>query len=551
MKGTLERIGPIAACRPNWRNGVVETFEFKTYVSTSRDGSEQREALRQTPRIGVTLSADTMDDLARRLAHDLHRYRGQTIYLPLRWRSVDLAAQADAGATQITVSALPWWTVAGVHLVIETGTTQELVEIAAAGGSTVTLTGPLQRAAGAGSLVMLAVETRYPQLNTLSSIVNTHYGAQFDFAVEPASLPLAAAPAARYQGAHEGYPVFITKPDWTNSPTIETDDMREVSDFSRGLTASYFYRDHLAPVRSATFRAMTQAQLDELLGTFYALRGSQGWVWTAGWGEDFKVASPGISGNTSVTIAGDELRTIYAEDPRLTTLAVVWPDGCTQFNRIVSVSASGGDSIVAVADKWRRTVDSTTRVTWGTTSRLMGDRLEVNWITSEHADVKMTFKSLPNDWIPTLLARETKVVADAFNWGDNWGTYPWTNFNLISEFVPLGLVDRGRVIFNASVRGRVDGNGSDSYQVRLGVWFFNASGQEMEDEEVTETVLLNRALGDWDFNVEIANLPVPVGCRSIRVRGGVNHSTETEIRLANLTHADWGLIRDMEDLKCP
>lgn len=551
MEGTLERIGAIAACRPNWRHGVVETYEFKTYVSTSRDGSEQREAMRQTPRIGVTMTADTIGDLARRLQNDLHRYRGQLIYLPLRWRAVETTASVNPGADEITVSDVPWWMVAGVHLVIETPTTQELVEVASVSGSTVTLTSFLQRAAGAGSSVMLAVETRYPQTNTLSSIVNTHFGSQFDFAVEPASLPLEAAPAAKYQGAHEGYPVFVTRPDWTTSPTIETDDMREVSDFGRGLTANYFYRDHLAPIRSATFRAMTQAQLDELLGTFYALRGSQGWVWTTGWTEDFKVVVNGGSGTKSVTVAGDELRTIYANDPRLTTLAVVWPDGCVQFNRILSLTASGANTVVNVEDAWRRTVDDTAQITWGTTSRLMGDRIEVTWQTSEHADVKMTFKPLPNDWIPTMLVRDTKVIADVTNFGDNWNVYDWTNFDLEAEYVPLGLVDRGRAIFNAAIYGRVDTNGSSSYQVRLGAWFFDANGVEMEDYAVVLTDLRYRDSGQADYDVRIENMTIPIGCRSIRVRGGVQHSTETETRATWLTHADWGLIYDMENLKCP
>lgn len=558
MDGVKRRIGAIAEIRPNWVNPVIEAHEFKTSVITSRNGTEQRDALRQTPRIEVTLRADTMGDLGRRVVADVQRFRDSGFHLPIRWRNLTLQGDHAAGATALTFAEdLPWWIVPGTQLIVETTGAQELVEVSSLTGRTVTLAAAMQVAASSASLVSAAWKTRFPKVNKLVSLVNTHRNSQFDFQVEPGSLPVGAGPSRANYGAHEGYPVFIAKPDWGTSPSLESDDEGSMVDFGKGLRSFTFHRDSITLHYSARYRGMSQAEVDELLGLVYHLRGSQGFVWFPSRMEDHRLVTSASQGENALVIAGDELRTTYNQDRTLTTIAAIWPDGCTQFNRIETVGASGDDTYLGFVDQWTRPVDETVTLSWGMLGRLLTDRAEVTWLTSEHADITLTFKAQENDWVPAFYTPEPRLVADVTNFGSPWDdpvAYPYTEFDIGSMGVPLSALDRALVTCGGFVEGLVDTNGSLTYITRIGAWFFDANGVEIlpyGDEVQTVSLEETRPEGETQYTrADLGPLTVPPGTRFVRFRGGIIHSTEWENSGCWVSYPQWGQLYDMENLKC-
>ena len=95
---------------PNWTEAVVETYEFRTTVFTSRSGKEQRVAERKLPRRTVGFTTGLWGDGLRVFQALLHERGAQTITIPdpARYAAV-LAQDATVGSLFIVIQGAPPW----------------------------------------------------------------------------------------------------------------------------------------------------------------------------------------------------------------------------------------------------------------------------------------------------------------------------------------------------------------------------------------------------------------------------------------------------------
>lgn len=461
MEKTFTRIGNVVANQPNWASPVSEEFSFLTAITEARDGTEKRDALRQTPRVELQYSSDQVRQAHRRLFYDMNRFEDSGRWIvPVRWRNVRLDGDALLGDIAIVINRdAPWWLQPGSSLVLENDTTQEAVAVASVSGRTITLSAPLQTAFGSSCLVMLAHLARYDEDNSLVSLTDQHRQTVSRFTVDPGSTPV--WPTAIIDPVvHEGYPTFTWRPNWKAKLTTKINDQRETVDSDRGVIDVTRFRKAALYDYSMQFMAINQSAADDLIGWFIHNMGRRGHFWMPTLMDDLDPMVDEAAGSTSLTVPGSDFHRAFADDDTLTTVMVRFPDGCVQFNRIDSTDFVDGNTVLTLHDRWTRPVTTDLMVSFAFLVRFRDDTLVVQWRSAQVAEMTIAFRPVPNAWVPQ------PVLHSYFGWPQLYGnnssdpvTNPskWLKIDLYKEGVPLAAIDRGECFLRHAQSGYSDG----------------------------------------------------------------------------------------------
>lgn len=547
------RTGRIVSPRPNWAEAVVEEYAFSTEIFTSRDGTEQRNAARLLPRVTVEYTSDQTGQRALRLTTDAKRQMdGDFFIVPIRWRTVTLDSSLSASDTTISVTEVPWWLAEGGYMVLESDTATEAVEITDITGTTITIAGGLTNDFAVTDLVMLGLEGRLQAENNMRAALNIHKRAPLRFDVEPGTWDV-TPPPGNVSMAHEGYPVMIKKPNWTDVVSFDTMDMREVVDNGKGVPDVQWPVDFLGVTQSWNFTAMTQDDVDELIGFFNYVRGRQKPFWVPSQLHELDVAQTATG--KSVIVEGQDVIEMDG-DPLHGVLCVRWDDGCVQFNRIDGFALTGDNTAITVRDTWERDITPGTQLSWGYFARMATDILRVEWVTDQAANVKWAIKPLPADWIDTLDPNPPEIEFIGY-YGSQ--VKPWTDqsswpFGIIDPDavgIPPGLHKRELVTTSATFTCHIPATGTETGTVTLRIYFFDSSGDEIDPSTQRQDVVsFNRNGGTINVTASVSPWTIPASCAEVRYRATVTRGFEDGVGIATTSHKQWGLILDMENEKC-
>lgn len=137
---------------PNWSNGVEETLSFRSTVTRSWDGTEQRRSLRAIPRRRLAYTALLTGLEVERLDNLMYGWQGRLFAVPLWAEPASLLADASVGDTTLTFSsANRTFAAGGLMALWRDSSVNEVREITSIVGDTVTLRSPLTNAWPAGS----------------------------------------------------------------------------------------------------------------------------------------------------------------------------------------------------------------------------------------------------------------------------------------------------------------------------------------------------------------------------------------------------------------
>lgn len=584
MKKTYTRVGDIVAHKPNWSSPVTEEFSYLTSIFTAFDGSEKRDALRQTCRMEVEYVSDVLDDAARRVFYDLNRLDSNGVFvLPTPWRRTSLAADVTFGDLVFSITDdKPWWLEAGTVLVLESDTVQEAVTVASVGGTTVVLEEAMQTSFSVGAKVCLAHTVRYSDTNTLSSQTNRHRRTISRFQVVPGSTPEWPVEVDA-SVIHEGYPVFLPDPNWKVG--FETniagqwnvlDNDRGRIDVSRDLDSSLF--DF-----SMGFTKMTQADTDKLLGFFMEHMGRRGNFWIPSPYVDFTVAAAEQVYSYNLTVKGSEFYRSFLGSDTATTVMVKFPDGCMQFNRIEAMEVDGnGDTVLTLADWWEREVLPEHVGSICFLCRFMSDSIEVEWKSSEAAEMSLGFRPTPNIWIrDEIITQNMSPFPRSYN---NTSSSPavdpdqWLRVDIEAAGIPIAAFDRGEV--NLSHSQYMKGSGAlptisvdtlvqfhDADDVVLDIAksetpeadFDGGSGNPLQGEETEDTARYSfpsKRIPPHNLYADPDEYGFPRAVRFVYFRGNfIVHPIfggveEAEYSIA-FTHPSWGFYEQEGNIGCP
>lgn len=394
MSNLLARTGLIAVPRPNWSGGYNVSYSFKTGFFVSANGKERREALRQTGRQNI--SFDTLLTLAEinRVQRDLALAQNRNFLARSEVDRLEVAAGNVAGNTVLTMSEIPSWALPGEKMILTTATNEVAVEIFSVSGDIVTLVDPLPLDIETGTVAHRAYTVRMTTNAAFRVQTSNVWTGSVTFEVEPG---LHAQPASAHTGlTFEGKEVFLTKPNWIDTPQVAFADQRDEFDPGRGRR--FDTTQHLTGSQTLRFgyTGLNRAASDDLVDFFLRQKGQRGSFWMPTRNQDLTPATTAVPGSSVFSVAGSEFGEAYTDHPVYNVMIAFFDDGNVQINRVADITTDT-DSTITFTDNWTHAVGPSTRVMWLPRWRHLSDTLDLRWLTRTVAETQFVVKTIYNE----------------------------------------------------------------------------------------------------------------------------------------------------------
>lgn len=382
---------------PDWSAGYEVTRAFRTDIITSRNGTEQRRALRDVARFSASYRTVVQDSDLRAANHFLRAWQNQPTAVPDFSRHALLTGSSSAGASSLTLASPPAWVAANRLAVLCDATDTELVEIEGVAGSTITLADPLADAWATGSVLRPAI---FGLFNGRLTSSRFHRGAA-EIAVSIDAYP-GGEPVEDDGSAgttFNGYEVFPTlEPDWSGSPGLEYLFPVEQVDYGIGRTAQFRPIDMAQRLTEATFN-LDRDDTEALEQFFRRMKGRRGAFYRGTGEKDFALAATASSGSSYFLDSGralfDDFGGVdYAANP--TAIEVVLTSGTRLHRLITGITLSSGNSRVAVNSAWPTdlTISNVARISWMPLVRFASDEMTTRWVMPLSATISTNFQSV-------------------------------------------------------------------------------------------------------------------------------------------------------------
>jgi hypothetical protein len=376
---------------PNWRNGVTSRYQFKTSMFVSEDGTEQRSALRSTPRRSISYSALVAHGDLRTFNRIVDTAQNLPMVCADYSSTVSSLASIANGATQIAVDFVPSWLAVGALIVIA-GEALRLAEVSAVDGNQVTLAtapGPLS----AGTHIHQALVGRLPEALSTRRITSAVAEIAFEFDVDPVSTPFNFGIAGEMFG---GFELLPARPNWARPIDTTHNWPIEIVDYDRGRVTVSRPIDFGSATRTIEALCFDQAAADTLVAFFGRMRGRRGTFVAPTYESDMDLAINVSSGATSLTVIGTDVYHGYAGDPVKTAIEISLTNGTLLRRGITTVTQSGGNSVLSLsAGLPAISTQDIARISWLTRARLGSDELVLEWITDRVCRTSLSIVTLP------------------------------------------------------------------------------------------------------------------------------------------------------------
>lgn len=383
---------------PNWSKGYKVTYAFKTEITPSASGREQRSALRRTPRKIIEYTATLADDALREAKGKLWGRQHLPFVLPEEPRFARLAADATAGDFTLTLDAAPAWLTAGGTIVVAGNSRAEMLQVESVSGAVVTT----KTAVGSDWLASTRVHYGLGgnMAASLSSTRPTSRAGEITlvFNCTPTSEAFDAGLGTTFE-LLDDVPVLLKKPNWSSAPAITSaHDVTEV-DFDRGAVARFTPIAFGREVRQATYVGRTFTDAETIRDLFFRCRGQRGVFWVPTWEFDIKPAEAVPPGSSAINVAGWSLHENYGDSTVHGAVFVKWADGTVDYRRIVSIdpATSGGNrlSTITLASALSRAIDpKADMVGWLYLCRFATDQLTIEWVTRTVAQTQIQYTTV-------------------------------------------------------------------------------------------------------------------------------------------------------------
>lgn len=404
---------------PNWQNGVRDTYEFKTDVFTTRDGSEQRRSERVQPRRSIEAAIMLDGDRMRTFADALHLARdGKVEISDFSADSAILVETVANGGTVLKLDRIPAWLHGSMNCALLTGRKARKITVDFVSGNQVVLTAGVAGAVGEGATLLSLVPASLQTTNTLSVYTTSVATSAIKLDVEPGTIVRLAdalpfdggptgettqvfGPAALFYGRY----VLLRKPNYVQQPQIAFNFAFEKVDYGRGITKTYTPVPLLSRTLTATYMGMSHADVMAMLDVFVRARGRAAEIYVPTWGNDLP-AIKSMSGS-NIRFAGTDFYDAYHADPAYRAILIRTLDGNLIPHEISGMQIDSGDTLLATETPIGATADQIDTISWMFVARFASDSLTIQWVTNGVANITMSFVTLAN-----LAAEES--------FGNNW-----------------------------------------------------------------------------------------------------------------------------------
>ncbi|RWO06288.1 MAG: hypothetical protein EOS07_21855 [Mesorhizobium sp.] len=404
---------------PNWQNGVRDTYEFKTDVFTTRDGSEQRRSLRVQPRRSINAAVLLDGERLRTFSDALHLARdGKVEIADFSADGAVLTSTVANGATVLTVDHVPAWLAGGITCVLQTGRQALKVTVELVDGNNVTLSTGVAGSVGQGAQLLPLLPASLGKTTTLSIYTTLVATSAIKFDIEPGTvvripdpLPIDGGPdaettqffgpAAIFYGRY----VLLRKPNYLQQPQMAFNLGFETVDYGRGITKTFTPVPTISRTLTATYLAVSHADAMAMLDIFLRAKGRAGEIYVPTWGNDLPPVK-GVTGN-NIRVAGTQFFDAYGSDDAHRALLIRTKSGTLIPHEIVGMTTANGDTLIATTDTIGAAANQIESISWMFVARFAQDNFTIQWLTNGVANISLSFVTLSN-------------LASDDSFGNNW-----------------------------------------------------------------------------------------------------------------------------------
>lgn len=330
---------PILSFRPNWQDGLTESFVWVTDVLASDTGDEQRRSLRLSPGRFFETSFALWD--AERTFFDLFlsNLGSQEMLFPL-WHDIGRATGPSGIGEHRLAFDTRWreFTEGGFAVIQgKDALTYEAVEISSVDDYGLQTVAPLAQAWGTGSPIMPLRRGRFDLTDSIGfTKVTSRVGtATFRINVtEPNDWPDSEETFAIYAG----YPVFTTTPDVRDN--LDLSFTRNIAtlgnDFGKSFYADIADRAFLAQAHAWFLKGReTQAQFRDFM---FRMRGRAHAFWLPTFNDDLLLAAPAASAATTIEVHKVGYGYTGGPGPGREYIAIFMYDGTVKTRKVTGLS---------------------------------------------------------------------------------------------------------------------------------------------------------------------------------------------------------------------
>lgn len=387
----------------DWSSEVTVNYAYRSEVITSRDGTEQRRALRDEPRMefGFTSLVDDYD--FRNFVADMSSWHGKPTVVPDWSRYVDLTRSHTAEESSLNLNGSDTWLRSGALICISWGDPSEshaiVRKITSVSGSSAMLSTSIGEDIPSDARVMPAYVGRLEAKTSASQYSERTSSVKAKLTVEPGyenQIVPEIAPLA-----YDGRELFVMEPDWSKPLSLSFEATVETLDYGVGRVSHYNPVSYTDRVTTLTYMATGRTEADALRDTFRRQRGQQGEFFMPTFTEDLRLKSTLSFGESKMRVQGVTALKAYESSLVYRNIIVFFNDGSYTPYDVIAVEAvsdaQGDDTTFDLRPVPARSlVQSEIRmICWLPLSRFASDEITVQWTTDQIANIGVTMKTLP------------------------------------------------------------------------------------------------------------------------------------------------------------
>jgi hypothetical protein len=375
------------------------TREYRTEILVSRNGKEQRRALRQTPRKRIEYLSALCDDNTRAFDRAMVTAQRMPLAIPERVRFVEFDDGLPPGFSALTIDPVPSWIFEGATLILDSGFRTAFRTVDDITGTTVSFEETDVEAWPAPTRLSPSL-TGYldPSIPApLTSRTHNVVEASITFHVDPGSEPIEDPGTAAATLA--GREVFLVTPNrWAEIGNDRVQEAAAAVDFGFGRVRRFFPINWSTRLFEAMYTACDFEHADQIRAFFDRMKGRQHEFYMPTWQPDLVATGGFSSGGTSLIVEGSETDTVYSGSNIWNAIGVKKTDGSWLTRSVTAINPSDDNSMLTVTPAWSETVplDGIDFVSWLPVWRFASDAMTMSWPREDIAEIKLSMQMIEN-----------------------------------------------------------------------------------------------------------------------------------------------------------
>lgn len=323
--------------RIDWSTQPEIGIQYLTEVIEAFDGTEQRIALRDTPRCSLSYMYSMTDEQQYRFDNKMSTSTGSMI-VPLWPMQCQLSRVVSAGDTSVALETINAHVMASDTLLISEGDESEIVSVESVDDRVVTLTSMAKKTFSTNAVVIPA-RIAYPtdESNSTSLLRGfDQHSISYDLDETQIQKPAPVDDFARLNSR----PIFPFRPDRSKDVTTQYNRLRETLDPLIGARSIYDRARGTLKVFGQTFTFFTEAERQRFEDFAELMNGAQGEFYIEGPGQAFELSEDVVVPTYKFKIKSSGYTNFANSHSLATNIAIKLYNGTTIYRTILSATGN-------------------------------------------------------------------------------------------------------------------------------------------------------------------------------------------------------------------